>query len=167
MPLYRTMGSNWTSRDANRTGVPDKESVAVNRGWFRQVPYDRAEEKPPVPASPMPRLGQRLPTCRPHPSPCDLACWDFVAFLERKMSRNSKGTKRLALPLSFKKMIGLYLNICFRLLFIEEISVKSGKPNKVETNGSETRAVEATAGCPVFGRSHDPRLLLQVGCQGG
>lgn len=96
----------------------------------------------------MPRLGQRLPTCRPHPSPCDLACWDFVAFLERKMSRNSKGTKRLALPLSFKKMIGLYLNICFRLLFIEEISVKSGKPNKVETNGSEMRAVEATAGCP-------------------
>lgn len=28
--------------------------------------------------------------------------------------------------------IGLYLNICFQLLFIEEISVEFGKPDRAE-----------------------------------
>lgn len=165
--------------------------LSVNKGWFQQPLHlpecaapGRKEQgrRPPAPGSPQPQPGSCCPTMGPlplsipsptpppclHPRPSDhrqlgSGGWGSAAFWSERGARNSKGTKCPVILFLLKNNpdTGLYLNVCFQLLFTEGISVPSG--HRDSSLAGLSRAMSKVQLAASFRPHPPPRRVLQVG----
>ena len=104
--------------------------------------------------------------CTPRPSDhrqLGSGGWGSAVFWSERGARNSKGTKCPVILFLLKNNpdTGLYLNVCFQLLFTEGISVPSG--HRDSSLAGLSRAMSKVQLAASLGPHPPPRRVLQVG----